>query len=602
MNPAVIRSTVALTLALGLGAAAAGDDLVVLHITGAGSRADYILEGQSVEEPVHVKVGQTVRWANDRGTTAPHTATSSMTDADGVPIFDTGRIDRGEEADVLMDSGLFKAAGGTAGGSINLEYFCDIHGNANMKSSLVLEDVATAASPSAKGTAALAGTPLIRKSIARLSAAEIDSLRRGVARMKARPAASKTSWRYWANIHWTTDPPTDPLWNQCEHGTIHFFTWHRAYLMTFEQVLRDAAGDPSLTLPYWDWTNNRTVPLPYRVPDDPSLNSLYDDRQMNDGSAMPTIIVVADLNTALRERRFSRFTADIDNSPHGTVHTLVGGPGGPMSSIQTSANDPIFWAHHANVDRIWNRWLDLGGGRTNPTDPSFLNTTFTFVGPDEAAKTIRVADVLDQTRLPYRYDDDGPATPSPTALAMPESPPPHEKRVGAHPLGMRPEVVRVQLPTRIQELLQPQAVPLQTPTRIMIDVVGIEFKQAPTYVYGVYLNLPKNESNPERLEQHYVGSISFFKNGGQGGHAGTVAHGESAAGKTRFTASLDATEAFNRLRAAGLDVGAQATVTLRPITLVAPAGGQAPAAQAMERDAQAAEVSYESIEVRVASD
>ncbi|PQE08166.1 hypothetical protein CJF31_00008268 [Rutstroemia sp. NJR-2017a BVV2] len=39
-------------------------------------------------------------------------------------------------------------------------------------------------------------------------------------------------------------------------------------------------------------------------------------------------------------------------SPHGTVHVYVGGAYGHMSMLSYSAFDPIFWLHHANVDRI----------------------------------------------------------------------------------------------------------------------------------------------------------------------------------------------------------------------------------------------------------
>ncbi|KAM0186665.1 hypothetical protein ACHAPC_004449 [Botrytis cinerea] len=39
-------------------------------------------------------------------------------------------------------------------------------------------------------------------------------------------------------------------------------------------------------------------------------------------------------------------------SPHGAVHVLVGGSYGHMSFLSYSGFDPIFWLHHANVDRV----------------------------------------------------------------------------------------------------------------------------------------------------------------------------------------------------------------------------------------------------------
>jgi tyrosinase len=34
--------------------------------------------------------------------------------------------------------------------------------------------------------------------------------------------------------------------------------------------------------------------------------------------------------------------------------------------------DPIFYLHHANIDRLWSVWLELGNGRSNPVDPQWL--------------------------------------------------------------------------------------------------------------------------------------------------------------------------------------------------------------------------------------
>ena len=34
---------------------------------------------------------------------------------------------------------------------------------------------------------------------------------------------------------------------------------------------------------------------------------------------------------------------------------------GTMQALQTSANDPVFWIHHSNVDRIWAQWQALKG-------------------------------------------------------------------------------------------------------------------------------------------------------------------------------------------------------------------------------------------------
>ena len=47
---------------------------------------------------------------------------------------------------------------------------------------------------------------------------------------------------------------TDPAWwgGYCQHGTVLFPTWHRAYLHQLEKALQSIAGCESVTLPFWD--------------------------------------------------------------------------------------------------------------------------------------------------------------------------------------------------------------------------------------------------------------------------------------------------------------------------------------------------------------
>ena len=51
---------------------------------------------------------------------------------------------------------------------------------------------------------------------------------------------------------------------------------------------------------------------------------------------------------------------------HGTVHEYVGGH---MSVGAPSANDPVFFLHHGNVDRIFERWLQKYNGDPPPYQP-----------------------------------------------------------------------------------------------------------------------------------------------------------------------------------------------------------------------------------------
>jgi tyrosinase len=69
------------------------------------------------------------------------------------------------------------------------------------------------------------------------------------------------------------------------------------------------------------------------------------------------------------------FEPSFEEAPHNPVHNIIGNVMANMSS----PTDPIFWLHHANVDRLWSAWQQGGRGRTTPplTD-SYWNGNFTY--------------------------------------------------------------------------------------------------------------------------------------------------------------------------------------------------------------------------------
>ena len=95
----------------------------------------------------------------------------------------------------------------------------------------------------------------------------------------------------------------------------------------------------------------------------------------------------------------------VENIPHGTVHIWTGDgtqPNGEdMGSLYSAARDPIFVAHHGNIDRVWDIWREQGGKRKVFADDDFREASFLFY--DEHARLVRVKvkDCLDATRLRY---------------------------------------------------------------------------------------------------------------------------------------------------------------------------------------------------------
>ena len=76
--------------------------------------------------------------------------------------------------------------------------------------------------------------PFTRPSIASLTPDQINALRAGIQVMMNRRVTDPTSYRFQANIHGTEDPATTTeemqSWDQCQHGSFYFPSWHRMYL------------------------------------------------------------------------------------------------------------------------------------------------------------------------------------------------------------------------------------------------------------------------------------------------------------------------------------------------------------------------------------
>jgi polyphenol oxidase len=71
-----------------------------------------------------------------------------------------------------------------------------------------------------------------------------------------------------------------------------------------------------------------------------------------------------------------------------------------MLTFRDSASDPIFFGHHANIDRLWEVWKTLPGGiRKEISDPDFLDTEFTFYDENGGIVTVSVAQALQLDQL-----------------------------------------------------------------------------------------------------------------------------------------------------------------------------------------------------------
>lgn len=199
------------------------------------------------------------------------------------------------------------------------------------------------------------------------------------------------------------------------HGSWQFFAWHRAYLYFHERILGKLIGDMSFRLPYWSWdvASHRRIPSAYTSPNN-STNPLWNfTRTMSPTDVLPEEDVGADvMEAALTADDFSEFGGDEDQggtpegAPHGSVHVDVGGD---MGFFNSAGRDPVFYAHHSNVDKMWSDWNAASSSHTNPTDNDFLNLSWNFYDENKQWRSITAAQVLNHAnQLRYTY---GPASP-----------------------------------------------------------------------------------------------------------------------------------------------------------------------------------------------
>ena len=140
--------------------------------------------------------------------------------------------------------------------------------------------------------------------------------------------------------------PTGMSWGA--HGASNFLPWHREYLHHVENRLR--LFNPLVTIPYWDWSHDA---LPAEL-SDPQDMANWDITRNNPVGPMPTPTQVTN---SMAQTTWDSFRTSLE-AIHNAVHVSVGGQMGGASSPA----DPLFWLHHAFIDKIWADWQKI-----NPT-------------------------------------------------------------------------------------------------------------------------------------------------------------------------------------------------------------------------------------------
>jgi hypothetical protein len=209
------------------------------------------------------------------------------------------------------------------------------------------------------------------------------------------------------------------------HSSAIFLPWHRRMLRELEIDLQEI--DPNIMLPYWEWCVDSQAPeksivftneyfggnghgsngcvsdgpfadwKPYYVPE----HCL--SRKFIFGTKMGTLYSPEAIQYSInRGTEFITFSHDIESTSHATVHNGIGGGMWYMYS----PSDPLFYLHHAMVDRIWWQWQKSRPGNQNAFNGKLRDGT--IATPDTKIapwNDLVVKDMFSTEALCYNYSD-----------------------------------------------------------------------------------------------------------------------------------------------------------------------------------------------------
>jgi hypothetical protein len=211
-------------------------------------------------------------------------------------------------------------------------------------------------------------------------------------------------------------------WGQ--HGSWRFLPWHRLQLAYFERIVAHHSGHKAFAMPYWPWQDHDRIPDIFF--DEPFSSSPAGEQLGRDAGRSDSLNSFMRAHGLayydVRDARLTDMLGDpdgdgiIEHSGHNIVHWFVGGK---MGAKTTAVHDPIFWFHHANIDRVWySKSLHVDGAY--PADwlsehlAGFVDESGADVPPTPASAT------MDAASFGYEYDIREPVV----VAAAPPPPPP----------------------------------------------------------------------------------------------------------------------------------------------------------------------------------
>ncbi|KAJ9052711.1 hypothetical protein DSO57_1031532 [Entomophthora muscae] len=184
---------------------------------------------------------------------------------------------------------------------------------------------------------------------------------------KLNDMTSGENWEFFTKVH--------VKYFKFVHDTPLFLIWHRMYLFKLESALRSIGN--TVSLPYWDWTHSSQKPSKDKVFSPQNFGGQGDPRDecVKDGRFRKLRVALFDggkrvvdcikrdpgffskvfqspepmEQTTLNKSTILEFSSHLEVNGHAIVHNTIGSNFMAMSSPA----DPLFYLHHAFVDKLW---------------------------------------------------------------------------------------------------------------------------------------------------------------------------------------------------------------------------------------------------------
>jgi len=163
----------------------------------------------------------------------------------------------------------------------------------------------------------------------------------------------------------------------------------------------------TLRVPFWRWDSAFTDHIPLLAQCTEPSNVLFGDRPY---APVPSAWADSDaLADMFQEKSFCSAQSKI-GYPHVKIH-LAFRPA-IMGDLMKAADDPLFFSHHSEVDRLFETWKLVNG-------EAAADGTASFFDADGKLGCYRLADFLDIAKLGYAYQD-YPLPDGTTLLSVPQ--------------------------------------------------------------------------------------------------------------------------------------------------------------------------------------